>query len=120
MIKFSVPLEPVPWPRPRFNSKSKAVYNPPEYTAFKSSLGLFARQAMNGQAPFKGAIKLTADFYRNREPTAQIYGDADRHLSSVMDALQGICYDNDAQIVDVNAKLFRGEPHIIIELEELT
>ena len=59
MIKIVAPLEPVPFPRPAQSGKRR--FNPPRYTQFKNALGLIARRAMHGQAPFTGAVKLTAD-----------------------------------------------------------
>ena len=39
-------------------------------------------------------------------------------MKAVMDALNGICYVDDSQVVEVRAGKFFGEPHIVIELEE--
>ncbi len=127
MIKFSAHILPVPFPRPRFNSDTKGVYNSARYTDFKNAIGLIARRAMDGRAPFTGEIKIHADFYRHKprpkkgaKPQVSFIGDGDNYLKAVMDALNGICYRDDRQIVDFSGRKIFGEPHIEIELEEIT
>ena len=119
-INFSADLEPVPFPRPM--SSGKRRFNPPRYSAFKRDLGLIARHAMHGRAPFTGKLNLHADFFKSRpkDISSQRWGDGDNFLKAVMDALQGVCYLNDAQIVHGSFSKFFGEPHIIITLETLT
>ena len=119
MIKIVAPLEPVPFPRPAQSGRRR--FNPPRYSEFKDALGLIARQAMNGQAPFKGAVKLRADFYKlkPKRPTSRNWGDVDNHLKAVLDSLNGICYEDDRLVVDARATLNHGEPLIVIELEEI-
>jgi len=120
LIKIVAPLEPVPFPRPASNGKRR--FNPPRYTQFKDALGLIARRAMGGQAPFSGAVRLRADFYKlkPRQPTSRNWGDVDNHLKAVLDSLNGICYEDDRLIVDVRATLNHGDPLIIITIEEAT
>lgn len=115
VIKITAALEPVPFPRPASNGKRR--FNPPRYSSFKDALGLIARRAMHGQAPFTGAVKLTAEVYRNVVPTALQFGDIDNHLKAILDALNGICYADDRQVTSVEVTLFKGDPHIVIELE---
>lgn len=126
-IKFVVPTEPIPFPRPRFNSDTKGVYNSARYTAFKNAIGLIARRAMDGREPFTGEIKIHADFYRHKprpkkgtKPQVSFIGDGDNYLKAVMDALIGICYVDDRQITDFSGRKIFGNPHVEIELEEIT
>lgn len=117
MIKITAPLEPVPFPRPASNGKRR--YNPKRYTDFKDTLGLIARQAMHGRAPFVGAIKITAHVYKKIIPTALNFGDWDNHAKAISDALQGICFLDDRQIVEGHIYLHKGTPsRIEIELGE--
>lgn len=125
MIKFTAPLEPVPFPRPSSNGTRR--FNPPRYTAFKQALGLIANRAMNGQAPFQGEVKLHADFFRpkprprkGQKPQVSFIGDTDNYLKAVMDALIGICYVDDRQVTALSGRKIFGDPHILIELEEAT
>ena len=118
LIKIVAPLEPVPFPRPASNGKRR--FNPPRYTQFKDALGLIARRAMGGQAPFSGAVKLTAEVYKNIVPTALKFGDWDNHAKAICDALNGICYHDDKQITEAHITLIKGDPLIIITIEEAT
>ena len=120
MIKINAPLEPVPFPRPSSNGKRR--FNPPRYTEFKNQLGVYAKAAMRGQAPLTGAISIVCEFFKPRpkDPTSVKYGDLDNLIKAVLDALQGICFENDAQVVQIfYASKNHGEPEINIELEEL-
>lgn len=117
MIKFTADLEPVPFPRPLTNGKRR--YNPPRYSIFKDVLGHLAKIAMKGQAPFTGKIKILVDVYRKLKPESLNFGDADNHLKAVMDALNGIAFADDRQVISATINLHKGTPHIFIELEEL-
>ena len=79
-------------------------YNPVGYTEFKDELGYFALKAMAGREPLTGAIKLSAEFYKNRKGiTTGQWGDVDNFLKAIMDSLTGICYEDDGQIIQVSA-----------------
>ena len=118
MIKIDAPLKPVPFKRVMTSGKRR--YNPAGYTEFKDELGYFALKAMAGREPFTGAIKLSAEFYKNRKGiTTGQWGDVDNFLKAVMDSLTGICYKDDGQIIQVSAVKKIGKPHVSIELEEL-
>ena len=118
LIKITAPIEPVPFPRPSSNGKRR--FNPPRYTEFKNQLGIFAKQAMKGQAPFSGAIKINIEVYKKIIPTALKYGDWDNHAKAISDALNGICYLDDKQIVEGHIKLSKGEPLIVIEVNSFS
>lgn len=116
-IKFSADLEPVPFPRPLSNGKRR--YNPPRYSLFKDVLGHLAKIAMKGQAPFTGKIKILVDVYRKLKPESLNFGDADNHLKACLDALNGIAFADDRQVISATINLHKGTPHIEIELEEI-
>lgn len=117
-IKITAPLEPVPFKRPRFNGKF--VFNDARYSEFKMALGIIAREKMMGAAPLTGAIKISVTVTRNCNPATRNFGDADNHLKAVLDALNGICYLDDAQVVQAEVTLQRGAPSVKITLEEIT
>lgn len=116
-IKFTAPVEPVPFPRPASNGKRR--FNPKRYTDCKEAIAWYARQAMQGRAPFTGAIKIKIEVFKKIIPTALKFGDWDNHGKAISDALNGICYLDDKQIVEAHIFLHKGSPHIDIELEEL-
>ena len=96
-IKFTAPIEPVPFKRVQSNGKRR--FNDPRYSDFKDVLGWHAKQAMNGQAPFTGAISIKIEVFKKIIPTALKFGDWDNHGKAVSDALNGICYADDKQII---------------------
>ena len=118
MIRIDAPITPVTFKRvipcrgrPR---------NPAEYTEFKDELGYFALKAMEGREPLKGRIQLHAEFFKKRRGiTKSNWGDVDNFLKAVLDSLNGICYKDDGQVVQVSAVKKIGEPRILIELEEV-
>lgn len=114
-IKITAPLEPVPFKRALSNGRRR--FNDPRYVEFKEAVGLFARRAMNGTEPLKGAIKISVTVTRNLKPSSRNFGDADNHLKAVLDALNGICYVDDAQVVQAEVTLLRGAACVQIELE---
>lgn len=125
-IKFSANITPVTWSRPRFDSRSKKVFNRKKLADYENQLALIAKAAMRGQPPFTGEVKLYAEFFRpkprprkGQKKMVSFIGDSDRYLNAVMDALQGVCYLDDRQVTDSHAKKIFGKPHICIEVEEL-
>ena len=74
---------------------------------------------MQGREPFKGAVCLSVDCYRECSPATLQFGDWDNHGKTISDALNGICYDDDRQVVAGRIRLFKGEPRVVIEVEEV-
>ena len=114
-IKICAELEPVPFKRVITSGKRR--FNDSRYSGFKNQLGYIAAGVMGGQAPLAGAIKIQVDVYRKYKPESLKFGDADNHLKATMDALNGIAFEDDRQVVDATVRLHKGEPHIEIELE---
>lgn len=126
MIKFTAPIKPVTWSRPQFDSRNKQVYNKDTLTEYEETIGFYAKAAMQGRPPLTGEVRLYAEFYRpkpkkrkDKPEQVSFSGDVDNYLKAVSDALNGICYVDDRQVVDVRGKKFFGKPHVIIEVEEL-
>lgn len=121
MISFTVPIEPKPFQRPC--SSGRRRFNARDYSDFKDVVASFAKIAMIGQKPFTGEIRIHAEFFKPKPKKSKyvsFQGDGDNFLKAVMDALIGICYIDDRQITDGSFRKIFGEPHIVIELEELT
>lgn len=118
MIKIEVEMSAVPFSRPRFG-KHKKVFNSPRYSAFKTELGYKARTAMADKKILTGEVKMLITFCKNKKVTSRNFGDVDNLMKSVLDALNGICYLDDSQVIDLRGlKLFADKPKIIIQLEE--
>ena len=117
MISFTANVVPVTFKR-TFSHGTRR-FNDARYTKFKADVGYFARRAMDGRPPPFGPVKISVDVFQNLDPTALKFGDADNHLKAVCDALNGICFCDDRQVVVATVRLHRGEPRIEIELEEI-
>ena len=119
MIKFRAELKPVPFKRVMTHGKRR--YNNKQYSLFKEVLGHLAKIAMQGKEPFKGAIRIKADFFKLKPKniSSRAWGDVDNFLKAVLDSLTGIAYEDDSQVVEAHATKNFGEPKIFIELEEV-
>lgn len=96
IIKFSVPVNPIPQQRPRVTKNG--VFEPARCTQFKRTLKMAALAEMHDKQPLKGEVACLINVYRNFEVTSQRFGDSDNHAKSVMDAINGVCYSNDSQV----------------------
>lgn len=94
-VKFSVPTEPRPCPRPRFG---RGVYMPREYREYQSQIKAAAVEAMAGQFPLLGAVKCRLTFYRQFRADSRRFGDCDNLAKAITDALNKVCYADDSQI----------------------
>lgn len=108
MTSFVVPGTPVSWKRMRLG---KGKHFPdPKVTSFKTKVGFYAQQA--GAVCHEGAVAMGVRFFwparnppRKRNPRPQEpyvtrnCHDLDRLLSAIFDALNGICYVDDGQVV---------------------
>ena len=115
-IVFEVLTEPVPLARPRF--ARGRVYLPQKSRDYRKILQNSARSAMDNFKPLTGALFCHLNFYRKFKATSRNYGDLDNHVKAVLDALNGICYVDDAQIVEFSGTKHtdKVEPRIEIEI----
>ena len=98
MISIIVPIDPIPQPRPKFGNGR--AYQPKRTVAYKEFVSLAAKTAMSGRKIFdKNAVDIHICFYRKFSPTSRNYGDFDNLAKAICDALNGIVYRDDSQIV---------------------
>lgn len=113
-VKFAVEGDAVPQSRPRFTRNGHA-YIPARSRQWRDNLRIEAFKAMDGREPMTGEVSLVVGVYRRYAPSSPRFGDVDNHLKQVADALNGICYVDDRQIVEATAAKHRDkEPHIEI------
>jgi Holliday junction resolvase RusA-like endonuclease len=110
-----IPIAPVPAPRPRvvrIGGKSVA-YNDPKYTAYKYSIGLIAKSKIKKPLPESVCIKIEFFYQIPKSWTKKEKAEAKWHTSKpdidnlikgCMDALNGIAYEDDSQVVQVSAR----------------
>ena len=129
-IKVTVPIAPVPWSRPRFNSRSGAVFNANRYSEFKKEFSMLFTRAMkiDQQKPLSGALSLSATFYIPKPKTVKreypsVVPDLDNYIKGIQDGMNKLAYKDDAQIIKyLNVSKRYADtlgPRIVIEIKEI-
>ncbi|WP_078345061.1 RusA family crossover junction endodeoxyribonuclease [Mycobacteroides chelonae] len=108
MQRFIVPGEPVSKARPRFGVRRGRIvtYSDPAMVAAERKVAAAYRAAALPGPPHSGEVMLRATFYcgtRRRK-------DLDNMIKLVSDALNGVAYEDDSQVVSIAATVHRGEP----------
>lgn len=113
MIEFTVPGEPRPKERPRFGKRG--VYTPRRTSAFERKVQFAALAAKLKRAVGHVAISLQFCLGNARRV------DIDNLIKSVLDALNGIAWEDDAQITNLRAMkcVDRDDPRVWICIEEI-
>ncbi len=104
-------------PSPRIRG-GKNYYLPEWYRKLKDEIGTAAKVAMRTKKPCAGGISMQIICWRKYQTTSRNYGDIDNIAKTVIDSLNGICYNDDAQIVSLKVQLLRGEPRLYVKLRE--
>ncbi len=82
-----------------------------EASDYKRTVAMLAR--CDGVKLLTGPVAVTVGVYRARRA-----GDLDNRLKCLLDAMQGIFYENDSQIVEIHATLHddRHEPRVEVSV----
>jgi len=136
MIKFTVYGEPVAQGRPRAVNIGGhiRIYDPKKSSEYKQYIRLVASQEVKGNL-LTGAICLKITFYRSipksfsKKKTEQAEAgiirpitkpDTDNYTKAVKDALKGVAWKDDSQVVDEHCrKFYSNRPRIEIEIWEV-
>ena len=118
IVTFEVEGDPVPKGRPRFARRGQFVqtYTDAKTIDYETHVALKARQAIGASEPFKGALTVFLYLryaipasYSKKRKEACLRGveypkkvDLDNVYKSITDAMQGIVYLNDSQIVEAH------------------
>ena len=105
MITFTIPGEPRPWKRAKGNGKLR--FTDAEMRQLKNDIGVIARAHCNKPIPPNCGVVLTLRFYlkppKNLKLTQRPYPtkrpDFDNLEKLIADALNGIAYHDDSQVV---------------------
>ena len=118
-LRFEVLVDPVPLARPRF--ANGRVYLPQRSRDYRKILQQAAKIAMCGYEPMLGKLFCRLTFYRKFNPTTRNFGDCDNHVKATLDALNGICYVDDSQIISgsFSKQTDKAEPHVVIEVGDI-
>ncbi|WP_054677324.1 RusA family crossover junction endodeoxyribonuclease [Lacticaseibacillus sharpeae] len=136
MISIVIPIEPVAQGRPKFARMGQAVraYDPAKSRKYKALVAGYAREQYTAQ-PLGGALNLQVTFYRPIQTSGSkrlkhdkvvgavlptVKPDLDNYFKAVTDALKGIVWVDDNQIVSVDMrKLYGTKPRTEIEIKEI-
>lgn len=68
------------------------------------------------EAPLEGSLRVTVDVYRARRA-----GDLDGYFKGLFDALNGVAYTDDQQIVEIHARRLddKHNPRVEVTVEEV-
>lgn len=109
-ISFKVEgITPRPWQRPRFNSTTGAFFTDNDVRIFKERIAERAKQAMGKHKPFEEPVIVMLHFFRKYAIDGRLFGDVDNLAKSVLDALNGICYDDDRRVTYLLADKQRSD-----------
>jgi len=126
-INFTIRGTPVPKARPRaaIRGEHAIIYTPKNTAQFE----LYVKQIANENAPPKllsGPLEMTLDFYLQRPQSLSANinymtkrPDVDNLAKSVMDALEGVIYEHDAQVVVLHIVKQYGTPGVDIKIVEM-
>lgn len=88
------------------------TYLSPEARAYKANVARVGSKFL-----LDGPISVSVDWYRSRAA-----GDLDKRLGVMLDAMQGVFYSNDSQIVALHARRFdteKGNPRLVVTVEQI-
>ncbi|HRQ74090.1 MAG TPA: RusA family crossover junction endodeoxyribonuclease [Phycisphaerales bacterium] len=131
VVEFRVRGEPVPEPRPRARvvhtrggRAIASIYVPATSAAWKRAVAAHASLGMSGRDPETGPVEVALEFWmprtkpqlRDTAPSGPIpapergLGDADNLAKGVLDAMEGVVFVNDSQVVVMKVVKARA-PH---------
>jgi Holliday junction resolvase RusA-like endonuclease len=132
MIEFFVPGKPVPMARPRVTRTGHA-YTPKACAEYKAIVAAAAREAMKGREMLTDAVQVRVGFYfpvpkswragkafaaRNGMFPHTARPDLDNLYKAVTDALNGIVYKDDSQIIFCTiGKRYRDKAGVSVRVE---
>lgn len=117
IFSATVPLSPVAKGRPRFGKGF--TYTPAKTRQAENALKSILRGSMLGRPPSREALALEVCFYLMRPKSVKrvhpsVRPDLDNYIKALMDAGNGIVWEDDCQIVDIRAVKRYGSPRIQI------
>jgi Holliday junction resolvase RusA-like endonuclease len=125
VVTFTVDGDPVPKGRPRFARRGQFVqtYTDAKTIDYETQVAMQARHAIGSTKPLEGALSVflylrytVPASYSKKRKEACLKGveypkkvDIDNVYKSITDAMQGIVYANDSQIVEAHIKKVYAE-----------
>lgn len=123
MIHLIIDQKPLPKERPRFNTKSGHAYTPSKTAKYESHIKFAAKCVC--QRPFEGPVEVRLVFNFLKAKSSKLNHvtkrpDIDNLTKGVLDALNGVAFIDDAQIIKLYCeKNFSAVENIEITVHEL-
>lgn len=135
IVSFVVPGAPVGKGRPRATRRGKHIqlYTPEETANYESLVALAASQAMAGRGLYAGPVVLQLDIHMavpkswSKKAKAAALADiappmkkpdSDNVIKAICDALNGVVWVDDVQVVDsITRKRYRETPGVHVQVE---
>lgn len=122
-LKFSVDGTPVPQGSMRIYNGHIVHNKAQELAAWRAQVAVAAK--LSGCKPLDGPIIITMNFRVARPKTVKrdhptVAPDLDKYIRNVNDALTGICFYDDAQVVEIHSnKRYSDTPGVTIVIEQM-
>lgn len=120
MIEFFIPGTFKAKGRPRFDSRSGHAFTPKDTESYEAVVRQYAKEAMAGKPLLEGplAAEITFIFPRPKSKKLEVYHisrpDVDNCLKTILDAMNGIVYQDDSAVVRCEiCKYLQAPKHII-------
>jgi crossover junction endodeoxyribonuclease RusA len=113
-ITFCIPGRPVPAARMTVRGKFRKR-QAQRYLEFKTIAGYHALMAMGSKPPMSGPIRIECTVWLSGGNR----GDADNYLKAILDALNGIAWQDDKQVVDARITLNAGTDGVEVDIWQL-
>lgn len=108
-IAFTLPIDCRPAPRPRVTKN--VTFYPQWYNDLKLAINQKARLEMKraGYLPLRAPVHLEVIVAREIDIDKRNFGDVDNLLKTVMDALIGVCYDDDRFVAGATIRKLKAQ-----------
>lgn len=128
-MKIIVEGDFAPCARPRFSSggikfdargrpyEKVRTYQPARNRQCQERISWAARQAMKNLEPLTCEICAVVKIFRRYKRSSRRFGDVDNHAKNILDALTGIIFKDDAQVVRCVVEKFTDKEHPRAEIE---
>ncbi len=121
---ITIPICPVPQPRARVRIGNGRVwsYTPGEADAAKAAIVMYCKRLklMPRETPVRVDIRFVLPKPASvKRDLPCVKPDLDNLVKLVLDALNGVAWTDDSQVVELHTSKVYGQPGIILEIEEV-
>ena len=114
-MKITIFLDPLPQSRPRFSNGR--AYEEKRLTNYKEMLKWCFAAKMEGTPPTPAPVVVDIKFFRKYKASSRRFGDCDNLAKAVLDACNGVLWQDDAQITRLTASKFTSQfPRVEIDI----